>query len=119
MANTRQLSSLPKGGRHDCNQNRGDQDLGPKSKPETPLRRIADQRPSCPTDDANENRDEASDGLHTGHQDSSNETDNYSNKEATDQTGNFHVLTQPLPHPIGQARQAGKALENTFFGSHP
>ena len=119
MANTRQLCSLPKGGRHDCNQNRGEQDLGPKSKPETPLRRIADQCPSRSTDDTDQNRDETPNGLHTRYQDSSNKADNDADKEAADEAGNFHSPTQPFLHPIGQERRAEKEHENTFSDSHP
>jgi hypothetical protein len=57
--------------------------------------------------------------LHARHQDSSDQADNYPNKEATDEAGNFHRTTQPLRRPIGQGRLAVKVPENTFCGSHP
>jgi len=119
MANTRRLSSLPKGSRDDCNQDGGNQDLGSEGEPETPLRCIADH---CSTGSANytdQNRDETPDGLHARNQDPSDKADNYSNKEATDEARDFHDATQPLLRPIGQVRRAEIEHENTFYGSRP
>lgn len=119
MANTRRLSTLPKGCRHDCYQDGRYQDLSSKSEPETPLRCIADQGSSSTADNTYQNGDEAPNGLHARDQDSSDQADNNPNKEATDEAGNFHRTTQPLRRPIGQGRLAVKVPENTFCGSHP
>jgi hypothetical protein len=117
MANTRRLRTLPEGSRHYGNQNGRYQDLGSKCEPETPLRCITDQGPSSTADNADENGDETPNGLHARNQNSSDEANNYSNKEPTDEARDFHGATQPLLHPIGQVPRAEKGHENIFSDS--
>jgi hypothetical protein len=119
MASIRRLRSLPKSSRHDCYQDGRYQDLGSEGKPETPLRCITDHGPSSTADNADQDGDETPNGLHTRNQDSSDESNYYSNKKAAEKAGDLHGSTQPLQSPIGQVRRAGKVHENTFFGNHP
>jgi len=119
MAGIHQLRSLPKSCRDNRHQDRGNQDLGSEGEPEIPISRGTDSSPSCPADNSDQDRDKAPDGLHARHQDSGDEANNDSNEEAAYQPGDFHVTTQPLRHPVGQAWRAEKAHENTFSGIHP
>ena len=119
MANIRRLRSLPKSCSHDCHQDGRYQDLGSEGEPETPPRCITYHSSSSTANNADQDRDETPNGLHARNQDSSDESNNYSNKKAADKAGNFHNATQPLQSPIGQARRAGKVHENIFSGNPP
>ena len=119
MANIRRLRSLPKSSSHDCYQDGRYQDLGSEGEPETPPRCVTDHSPSSTADDTDQDGDETPDGLHARNQDSSDESDNYSNEKAADKAGDLHGSTQPLQSPIGQVRRAVKVHENIFSGNHP
>jgi len=117
MASIRQLRSLLKSCRNDCDQDSGNENLRPESEPEIPVRSSTNCRAARPADDTNQDGDETPDGLHARNENSSDESNNNSNKEAADQSGNFHVATQPLERPVEQVRRAGKVLGNTFCGN--
>ena len=77
-------------------QDRGDHDLRCERQPETPVRRRADKPPRRTANDTDEDRHEATDGLHAGNDDARDQADNDSGSESGQDAVYFHAVIEPL-----------------------
>lgn len=88
--------TLAEQGSHDCHKNRCDHDLGGEGEPKTPPSGRPNQAASRTTYDAEQDRHEATDGLHAGHKDASDEADDDAGPQAGQDAVDFHGAIKPL-----------------------
>ena len=82
-------------GRDDRHQNRGDHDLRCERQPETPVRCGADEPSRRTADNADEDRHEATDGLHAGNDDARDQSNDDSGAESGQDAVYFHAVIEP------------------------
>ena len=96
--------------RDDGHQDRGDHDLRCERQPETPVRRGADEPSRRTADDADEDRHEATDGLHTGNDDARDQADDDSARVRQDAVY-FHAVIEPLGDALEPCRASATMRE--------
>jgi hypothetical protein len=94
----------------DGNQDRGNQDLGQEDQPETVnvSGDIGHGEPQKGSDDANDDRDEAADRLHAGHEDAGDQTNDDAGTQAAENARGIHGATQAGAPPGEQGHSPGR-----------
>lgn len=82
----KRLGALAEQGSGDGHQDDRHEDLGEEDEPETVTiaRRLGNTQATEGTEDADDHRDDAPDGLHAGHEDARDETNDHASQNAGD-----------------------------------